>query len=174
MSRFCRTVWRRLNGRDIVVVCSRACSVKNLPDGKPTGPLGRRLCGAMSWRSVRSAVGGGVPLDVRLVLTWEPRNLGSEWPVQVSAQGSLLYAGMSGGVLGPRGIDTVAPIPRQYMCDLASSFGQFTGILLSHQHSNTYLQDYQGNRNWQCESVIGRVGHQRRNYNEHQYIYIYI
>ena len=33
------------------------------------GPLGQRLCGAMLWRDVRSAVGGGVPLDAQLGLT---------------------------------------------------------------------------------------------------------
>ena len=60
------TVWRRLNGRVIVMVCSRACSVKKPAGWEAAGPLGRRLCGAMSWRSVRSAAGNGVPLDARL------------------------------------------------------------------------------------------------------------
>jgi len=32
--KFCCTVWRRLNVRDIVLVCRRACSVKDPPDGK--------------------------------------------------------------------------------------------------------------------------------------------
>ena len=35
--------------------------------------LSQRLCGAMSWRSVRSAAGAGVPLDAWLGLTWGPR-----------------------------------------------------------------------------------------------------
>ena len=37
----------------------------------------------MSWRSIQSAAGDGVPLDVRLGLTWEPRNLGSKWLLAV-------------------------------------------------------------------------------------------
>ena len=51
-----------------------------------TGPLGRRLGGVMSWRSVRSAAGGGVPLDARLGLNRGPRWTSAEngrcscWP----------------------------------------------------------------------------------------------
>jgi len=93
MSRVGCTVWGRLNGRDIVLFCSWACSVKNrLPDGGAWSArskslrcdvVGKRPVSGGWWCIARSRTG----LDLKATVKF-----GSQWQVQLSANGCSLYA----------------------------------------------------------------------------------